>query len=260
MFPKRTAPGRWPAVAATVLMLATLSGIVVFWAMQLLAPRVAIAPAGSLVDASAGMDTARAGALFGLADGSGPIAVAELPSNIKVIGVAASRSRSAAVIIVDNRPAAAFGVGQRVDDAIVVDSVSPQEVVLRRNGGLIRVPAPPSADLAVLTSNASADPDARAAATASPVATRTSAPRPAPAPSLLPPLPPAGAEAAAAAPANTYGTPDPQPPAAITMPRRSGATSDANPSPNAPRVEPFERRVVPPGPSAMAAPGSPTTR
>lgn len=140
----------WVPGLASLLMMALLSGLIVYWGMLLAAPSVSIAPAGSLVGKSGGLDTTLASALFGRANGAGPIASAPLPRNIQVVGVAASADRSAAIISVDGQAAAAFGVGQSIDDDLKVISVSATEVIFEHRGEQIRVPAPPTGNLAAL--------------------------------------------------------------------------------------------------------------
>lgn len=167
----------------SVLLFALLCATVAYWALQLLAPAVRIAPAGSLAGAEAATSPGLAQALFGR---TGAATTEAAPAqagatDIKVLGVIASTERGAAVISVDGRPAEAIGVGDRIDDTHRLKAVSAREVVVVRNDETeLRVPAPEPPDVAILTSGPA--PGASPAREAPP-------PRP---------LPPAGAAAAAA--------------------------------------------------------------
>ncbi|MEZ5649027.1 MAG: type II secretion system protein N [Burkholderiaceae bacterium] len=134
-------------------LLALLTALLVFWGMQLAAPRVTIAPSGSLVDQSGRLDTMTAGRLFGVAGQASP-AQARLPDNIKVLGVIASASRSAAVLQVNGQPAAPYAIGQSVDGTLTVKNVSRDEVVLDRDGEELRAPAPARYDASILAGGA----------------------------------------------------------------------------------------------------------
>jgi len=151
--PRLASSTPWAAVLASLLMFSLLCGLVVYWGLALAAPAVSIAPAGSLVSQNTGLDTGMASTMFGRADGSAPIASAPLPRNIKVVGIAASADRSAVIVSIDGQSAAAFGVGQQIDDSLKVVSVDSREVVLEHRGETIRVPAPASGNLSALNSN-----------------------------------------------------------------------------------------------------------
>lgn len=182
-----TGASRRLSLAATATLAGLLCGLVAYWAMQLAAPRVSIAPSGSLVDQRGAPDTRAAGRLFGVPGGA-PAQAGRIPDNIKVIGVIASTGRAAVVLQVNDRPAAPYGVGQAVDGGLTVKSVGRDEVVLERDGEELRAPSPPRYDPAVLSG---ASPEG---APPSPVAATTSQ-----RPALPPrPLPPSGAQAAVA--------------------------------------------------------------
>jgi general secretion pathway protein C len=212
--------GRWAPALVSLLMFALLCGLLVYWAMQLLAPPVTIAPSGSLVGNQAAIDTSSARTLFGSADGR-PAAAPPRRASVKVdvFGVVASAERAAAILGIDGKPAQAYGVGQPIDgdEDFTITEVSASEVVLDRGGEEIRVEVQSGGDLAVLTSGQN---ESAAAATAAPANTRsTGARRPgnnrtrngargASRPTLAPRrLPPSGAAAAAAAARNTTGVP-----------------------------------------------------
>ncbi|MFK7962632.1 MAG: type II secretion system protein N [Burkholderiaceae bacterium] len=152
--PRLASSTSWGAGLASLLMLALLCGLIVYWGLALASPAVSIAPAGSLVSQSTGLDTGLASTMFGRANGAAPVASAPLPRNIKVVGIAASADRSAVIVSVDGQSAGAYGVGQQIDDSLKVVSVDSAEVVLEHRGETIRVPAPASADLSALNANA----------------------------------------------------------------------------------------------------------
>jgi general secretion pathway protein C len=170
----------------SLLLFAALCAIVAGWALQLLAPRAPIAPAGAVAQAQPPSDLSATGQLFGGLPRAAD-AVAEAPSNIQVAGVIAAGPRGVALLSIDGRPAKPFAVGEPVADGMKVRSVSGDEVELERAGQPMRLAAPARASLAVLTSGPQR-PTGGAASGAAP-----------PPPGLppLPPrtLPPAGAAA-----------------------------------------------------------------
>lgn len=193
---------RWTSLAATFLSAALLCGVIAYWAMILSAPRIAIAPAGSLIDRGAPSDLGPAQRLFGQIAGAAATA-STAPSNITVIGIVASSRNGSAILVLDGKPARPVGVGEEVEPGLRLISVSAAEVVLERDGVQLRLPAPAGADPEVLTRGAdpagpgpeAAPPAAQAPAavpSVAPAAAATSAPAAAPARA------PAGAPAAAA--------------------------------------------------------------
>ena len=223
-FKSPAATGRWaPHLAATVLF-AALCGIATYWGLQLFAPRMAIAPAGSLVDWQKAPDLAAASRLFGLP----PSAVqarraTAVASNIKVIGVAASSQRGSAILSVDGKPAKAFLAGDKIDDHATLVEVRPEVVIIEQAGGRVELPTPDRPDPALLSAGPAAAGSAPSAA--APVAGVPVAPRlpPVPPRPVPPAPPPPAAVPQAAAPAATEPPPA-QPPAELQQP------ADANPA------------------------------
>jgi general secretion pathway protein C len=172
----------------SVLLFAALCAIVAGWALQLLAPRAPIAPAGAVAQAQPPTDLAAAGQLFGGAPRPADT-VAAGPSNIQVTGVLAAGPRGVALLAIDGRPAKPFAVGEAVLEGTTVRAVSADAVELERAGRPLRLAAPARGSLEVLTSGPQRG-SAPVAATAQPAGV-----------SLLParPLPPAGAAAGGAA-------------------------------------------------------------
>ncbi|MEZ5740221.1 MAG: type II secretion system protein N [Burkholderiaceae bacterium] len=212
---KRTVgAGRWPLALASFLAVALLCGLATYWAMQLLAPRVSIAPSGSLVNTGSALDIRPAGRLFGVAGQASNTIASPLPSNIKVLGLIAAASRAAVILQIDNQPATAYGVNDSIGQGMTVKSVSREEVVIERNGELLRAPAPELVSASLLGGGPA--PDSAAGLPATPAV-------PAPAARMRPnlpqrSLPPAGAAAAASAAGNTTGLPVPATGRSFTAP------------------------------------------
>ena len=188
----------------SLILIALFTGLAVFWGMSLTAPAVSIAPAGSLVSASGTLNTAFAAGLFGQVDGAAPVASAPLPRNIKVLGIMASADRSAAIITIDGRSPAAFGVGQEIDEGLKIVSVDRDEVVFDLRGEQIKVPSPASTDASALNNPS---PDSASVA---------SSDRPA---GMSPP--PRGGPIPRQAPRQARSLNAPAPPVAGQVPRRS---------------------------------------
>ncbi len=149
-FKRTVAARRWAPAAASLAMFALLCATIAYWALQLLAPAVPIAPVGSLAGAGDAADPVSAGRLFGLPSGSGSAQAPVAPSSIQVLGVAASELRGSAVLSVDGKPARAFMVGDAVSAAAKLVEVRPGAVVIERNGARVELPAPQRPSVATL--------------------------------------------------------------------------------------------------------------
>lgn len=142
---------RWAPSIAAVAAFGALGGSVAYWALQLLAPPVAIAPAGSLVDTHGAPDLGAAQALFGSAS-SEPSAAISAPVDVRVLGVAASPVRGSAVLVVDSGAAQAFLVGDDVGADLRLVEVHSDAAVLEHRGVRIELPAPQRPSVALLSS------------------------------------------------------------------------------------------------------------
>lgn len=208
---------RWTSLAASFLSAAVLCGVIAYWAMILSAPRIAIAPAGSLIDRGAPSDLGPAQRLFGQIAGAAAISSAA-PSNISVIGIVVSSRNGSAILVVDGQPARPVGVGQEVEPGLKLISVSATEVVLERDGVKLRLPAPAGADPEVLTRGADpagAGPEVAPPAAQAPAALPSAAPAAAPAPANTPAAP---AAAPARAPVAAPTTVTPRGPEGLSTP------------------------------------------
>lgn len=223
------ATGRWaPHLAATVLF-AAVCGIATFWGLQLFAPRMAIAPAGSLVDWQKAPDLAAASRLFGMpASAVQSRRAAAAASNIKVIGVAASSQRGSAILSIDGKPPKAFMVGDKIDDHAMLVEVRPDVVIVEQAGGRVELPAPDRPDPALLSAGPSAA--SSASSVAAPTSVTPALPRLAPAPPRPVPPAPEPVPPPAAAPA--------QPPAAPPLPAASEGTEPPPAQPPAESQQP----------------------
>ncbi len=146
---------RWASYLVTAVLFAALCGTATYWALQLFAPRVAIAPAGSLVDWQKAPDLDTASRLFGAAPSAGDAGPsAAVPSNIRVLGVAASSTRATAVLSIDGKPPIAFLAGAKISDHARLLEVHADSVVIEQGGGRVELPAPKRPDIAILSAGA----------------------------------------------------------------------------------------------------------
>lgn len=243
-FKRTVAARRWAPAAASLAMFALLCATIAYWALQLLAPAVPIAPAGSLAGAGDAADPVSAGRLFGLPSGSGSAQAPVAPSNIQVLGVAASELRGSAVLSVDGKPARAFMVGDAVSAAAKLVEVRPGAVVIERNGARVELPAPQRPSVATLWAGPARSGEA-------PTAT-------APPARVVPPPPtPPAAAAAGAAPSppapldlRTPGPAAAAPAAASAQPDEAGAPAAAAAAPAPPPAATPQHQSPP-----AAAPG-----
>jgi len=146
---------RWAPSIAAVAAFGLLGATCAYWALQLLAPPVTIAPTGSLVDTQSAPDLAAAQSLFGTS-ASGPVATSAVAVDIRVLGVAASPTRGSAVLVVDAGAPRAFLVGDEVGSDLRLVEVRSDAAVLERNGARIELPAPQRPSVALLSSGPAA--------------------------------------------------------------------------------------------------------
>lgn len=172
---------RWAPSIAAIATFGALGATCAYWALQLLAPPIAIAPAGSLVDTQTAPDLVVAQTLFGSTASESPAAISA-PADVRVVGVAASPVRGSAVLVIDSGAARAFLVDDEVGDEMRLIEVRSDAVVLERRGVRIELPAPQRPSVALLSSGAQA-------ADASPGAASLAPPAVAPAPAVAPPPP-----------------------------------------------------------------------
>lgn len=136
---------------AIVALLALACGVATYWALQLFAPRTAIAPATSLVDVGRMPDLQRAAMLFGVPGGRGDEPAPAVATDITVLGVAASQMRASAVLAIDGATPRAYAPGDSIDARTRLVEVGPDAVVIDRGTGPMRLPAPPRPDPALLS-------------------------------------------------------------------------------------------------------------
>ncbi|MDO5101708.1 MAG: type II secretion system protein N [Lautropia sp.] len=136
----------------SLLLFLVLIGIITYWAMQLLAPRAAIAPGDALGDNSR-PPLPVAAKLFGARQATGT-PDAPPPVDIKVTGIVEAGRRGVAILAIDGKPAKAFRVNQRVGDGSTLKEVHADKVVIEHRGQRIEADAPSRYSLDILTSNA----------------------------------------------------------------------------------------------------------
>jgi general secretion pathway protein C len=134
------------------LLFALLIGIIAFWASRLMAPATAIAPAAVNSDNNNASNSSWTKQLFGNAPSGPSVAAGPVAdSQLAVLGVITGGS-GAAVISIEGKPGKAFGVGELVTPGVRIREITSENVVIDRNGSMVKLAAPPKADLAVLTS------------------------------------------------------------------------------------------------------------
>lgn len=228
-------PRRWAPSIAAVAAFGALGATCAYWALQLLAPPVAIAPTGSLVDTRNVPDLGAAQALFGSAAGD---TVADASSlDLRVLGVAASAMRGSAVLVVGSGAPKAFLVGDEIGTDLRLIEVRSDSAVIERKGSRIELPAPQRPSVALLSSGPKAA-GAPPAEAAPPIDVRESQesradePHPAPPSAAQPPA----ARASAPLPAD-----DPAPGSSLPSPH--GAPNVGSPPPSG--IRPGSMRTLP---------------
>lgn len=177
----------------TLLLFLLLIAICAYWALQILAPRPAIAPSASIGDASAAPNLDPAARLFGSTSASA-ISVESDAGNIQVSGIAEAGPEGVVILSIDGKPGQAYGVNASVADGTVVKSVGLDKVVLEQRGKLVELKTPTRASLDVLSSGIGKPRVPSDSSTAAPVPTRAVPPPPPPPPpsqpQFQPPQPP----------------------------------------------------------------------
>ncbi|MCP5264962.1 MAG: hypothetical protein H6934_02570 [Burkholderiaceae bacterium] len=172
-------PGGWTSRLAAVVLFGLLCATLTYWLMQVLPAPARIAPAGSLADQQGRVSLVGANALFGQASGAARPLAPIASTNLRVAGIISGGGLGSALISVDGKPAIAYAVGARIDDATRLAEVTPASVVIERHGERIEIKPPPTADTSVLTSGVG---KSRAGAGAPVTSARpAAAPRPPPA-------------------------------------------------------------------------------
>ncbi|MCD6681889.1 MAG: general secretion pathway protein GspB [Burkholderiaceae bacterium] len=200
---------RWAPSIAAIAAFGALGATCAYWTLQLLAPPVAIAPAGSLVDTQTVPDLRSAQALFGSNASESPSAIPP-PVDVRVVGVAASPVRGSAVLVVDSAAAKAFLVGDEIGDEMRLIEVRSDMAVLERRGVRIELPAPQRPSVALLSSGPQAADASAGTAALEPGMPRPAAAAAAPVASPPPPRDAAPSDAAGrhAASAGEAAVPD----------------------------------------------------
>ncbi|MFT3803055.1 MAG: type II secretion system protein N [Burkholderiaceae bacterium] len=189
------------AFAVSVLAVLAVCAIVVHWTTVLLAPASPIAPVEVVADPRANADVRGAASLFGI--GGAPSATGPTVTDIQVIGLAASRTRAAAILALDGKAPRAYAEGDTLSRGVRLVKVSEDEVVIERGGARQRLDVPARPSLSVLGSNAGRPRDGDGAISSPP-----GSPPPPPAVSPVPPPPPPAAPSPAP-PARPAPTPTP---------------------------------------------------
>lgn len=249
---KRTvATRRWASSLVALALSGVLGATVAWWALQLFAPPIAIAPPGSLADQHGAPDLTASARLFGEPVGTRTASAPAAMANIQVLGVAASAVRGSAVIAVDGKPARAYMVGDAVTTDARLIEVRADHAIVEQRGARVELVAPQRPSVDVLWSGPAQHDRIEAARPPVPVAAAPAAPAPsAPTPSFggarasggVPPgatppapaipaggtppvngMPVAGAPAAGQPSAGQPGTPAEAPPEGEAAPASGGS-------------------------------------
>lgn len=128
-------------VLGHVAMLSVVALIATYWGIKVLTPPPASAPPPLAAPPPRDPDPVLAARMLGLVQAATAVVV----SNIQVAGVFAAGKDSAAVLVIDGKPARAYLLGQEVAPGTSLESVSPDGVTLTGTGGKQDVRIPPRA-------------------------------------------------------------------------------------------------------------------
>jgi general secretion pathway protein C len=148
---KRTASfNLWPALTS-LLLFAGLCAITAYWALQLLVPKPAVAPTETSADQRGSADSQAVLELFGQPAMAGALPAAVV-SNIQVVGITAGDAKGSAILAIDGAPGRFYAIGSKLSEGVTLVAVKSRSVVIERGGARSELPAPPVANLSVLTS------------------------------------------------------------------------------------------------------------
>jgi general secretion pathway protein C len=124
-----------------IAMLAVVALIATYWGIKVLTPPPASAPPPLASPPPRDPDPVLAARMLGLVQAGQSVVV----SNIQVAGVFSAGPDSAAVLVIDGKPARAYLLGQEVAPGTSLESVRPDGVTLSGAGGKQDVRIPPRA-------------------------------------------------------------------------------------------------------------------
>jgi general secretion pathway protein C len=126
-------------VLGHVAMLSVVALIATYWGIKVLTPPPASAPPPLAAPPPRDPDPVLAARMLGLVQAATAVVV----SNIQVAGVFSAGRDSAAVLVIDGKPARAYLVGQEVAPGTSLESVNPDGVTLSGASGKQEVRIPP---------------------------------------------------------------------------------------------------------------------
>jgi general secretion pathway protein C len=124
--------------ALSLLLFAALCAVAGFWVIQLRAPTPEVAPIVQSQTAMPPLDASLHGRLFGES-------MVAVNSSIRVAGVMAPsdvQGQGIALLVVDDKPARAYGSGQTISPGTVLKEVRTGEVIIEQGGALLQLPVP----------------------------------------------------------------------------------------------------------------------
>lgn len=126
--------GRWAPRITTLLVWALVAGSLTLWWLRLAVQAPTAPPVAAAVPVAPPSDPATLARALGALGRAATASAAEPApaeaSRFALLGVVVRRDNGAALIAIDGKPAKPFRVGARVDEGLVLQSVSARSVVL----------------------------------------------------------------------------------------------------------------------------------
>ena len=132
-------PKKLTAVLLHLVMLAVVCAIAAYWAMRIMAPAPANLLPAPTASAPREADPVLAARMFGLVQ----MAPMQASLNIQAIGVIAAGRDSAAVLIVDGKPARVYLLNQEVEGGARLVAINRNAVTIERSGQRREIALPP---------------------------------------------------------------------------------------------------------------------
>ncbi len=128
------------AVLLHLVMLALVCAIGAYWAMRIMTPAPANSPPAQTASVSREADPVLAARMFGLVQA----APTQASLNVQAIGAIAAGPDSAAVLVVDGKPARVYLLNQELDGGARLVAVNWHAVTIERGGVRREIALPPS--------------------------------------------------------------------------------------------------------------------
>jgi general secretion pathway protein C len=207
-----------PTLIVHLLGLAVVCAIAAYWAIRIATPPPSAAPPPRAAAPARDADPLLAARMFGLVQTA---AAATQASNVQVVGVYAAGARSAAVLVVDGKPARTYLVGAQIAPGSRLAEVRADGVTIESNGARQQVTGPSRPAAAMPTAAPAQGFTREGNVLTAPTVTGAAAAQRAPPPGVVPPPP--------LLPAAPVFVPSPPPPpaAAPVPPIQPGSVTTA---------------------------------